>query len=339
MNCLPVEVGIHSSQLLRCQGGSVLRKPPHLVKRLPEILDRLARMSVGIDPEECSAAMLIDAFQWFYKSGKHTFDGYGKFNFENNLESFEVLDALLEDDPDATFQANKVLQAKYAPPVGRLAGYRSNDSNICISPNFADSFKLIPTTSKQLVVEKLKELAKLTSDDHSDRQKRIKSKATLTNGLVTLPVGPGIHLCIEFEDVLTTAFLGFLVPGTYRPMSGGLVSSNSGGIWLNTLAKAAFALSLLALIGAMLYVPYDVVLTGKGPTLHVFNGFDFAWANPDLNAQCAWYAHQSLEVPTIATRYCYSALALPRMAMTVGAAAVLALGSFLWMKGTSRNRM
>lgn len=187
----------------------MFRKPSHLSDRLPNILDRLGRMADGIDPMGCSAAMLADAYQWFYRSGKHSFDAYGKFNFENNLESYRTLDALLEDGRDAIFEANDALVAKNAPPKGQLAGFRINDSNICVSPSFVDSFKLIPATSQRVVVEKLKEFAELTGDGHRDKE--IKSKAIFENGLISLPIAPGISLYVEFEAVSRVAFLGFLV--------------------------------------------------------------------------------------------------------------------------------
>jgi|GEM_PF-5491202 len=295
-------------------------------------------MTHGSDPAKSSAALLADAYQWYYKSGKHTFDAYGKNNLDNRLESLEVLDALLEDDPDAIFAANEALEIRNAPPKGQLAGYRHSDSNITIAPGFGRSFQLIHEPSRRLVVEKLKEFAKLTSDGQSDRQKQIKSKASFRHGMITLPTAPGILLCIEFEDVMHTAFLGFLVPGTYRPLDGQSGPGRSGSSGSNTIAKIAFAASLLLLIATMIYVPYDAVMRGKGAAMQVFNSYGFVWADPDLNKVCSWYLGVELDGFTRAARGCYAVVAIPRLMLTVGAAALLALGCFLWMKGTSRSR-
>lgn len=315
----------------------MMRQPKHLSERLPEILNVLGQMSQGFDPVESSALLLVDAYQWYYKSGKHTFDAYGKGNFDNNLESLDVFDALLDEDPDAIFDANEVLQAKNAPPKGQLAGFRLNDSNITISPSFGRSFQLIPTATRRLVVEKLKEYAKLTSDGQGDRQKRIKAKASNTLGMITLPVGPGIFLCIEFEDVLRTTFLGFLVPGTYRPLNGAFTPVRSTTSRFSTLAKVTFVLSLFLLIASMIYVPFDAVMKGNGAGMQVFNSYGFVWADPDLNKVCSWYLEVKLEGFTRAARGCYSVVAIPRLLMTTGAAALLTLGCFVWMRSSSKT--
>lgn len=332
--------GVHEVLVLALdEDAGVIRKPKHISERLPEILDGLEEMAHGFDPANGSAALLADAYQWYYESGKHTFDAYGKGNHDNVLESLDVLDSLLDDDPDAIFDANEALQVRNAPPKGQLAGFRLNDSNITISPNFGKSFQLIPETSRRLVVEKLKEFAKVTADGQGDRQKQVRSMASSQFGMITLQAGPGILLCIELEDVMHTAFLGFLVPGTYRPLDANSNAGLSASSGMNTIAKIAFALSFLLLISTMIYVPYDAVMKGNGAAMQVFNSYDFVWANPNLNKVCSWYLDVTLDGFTRAARGCYAIVAIARLVMTTGAAALLSLGCFLWMKGTTKNKV
>lgn len=316
----------------------MIREPKNLSDRLPEILERLGLMSHGFEAEPCSAALLADAYRWYYASGKHTYGSDGKDYHSNNLESFEVLDALLNDDPQAIFDANEALRARNAPPKGQLAGFRLNDSNISVSPRFGESFHLIPDALQGLVVEKLKEIARQTADGERKGWKRVRSDARCSSGMVTLLIRPGIHLCVEFDYVSKLTFMGFLVPGTYRPLEGQSGIVRSGSSVVRAIAKLAFVASLLLLTATMIYVPYDAVMRGKGAAMQVFNSYGFVWADPDLNKVCSWYLEVELEGFTRAARGCYAVVAIPRLMLTVGAAALLALGCFFWMKGTSRGK-
>jgi hypothetical protein len=288
----------------------VFRKIRKIQDRMEGILAYLGEHAADTANPKSVDALLADAYQWFYQSGRYDFkaDGEeGRFNYD--LCTLKLFDVLLEGE--SVVAANVRIRNERAEAHRRaphVLGTYATDSDVSVSPFFDESFKRIPSPLRGQVVERLKELAKTTNRPATSVQNHIKRSCKLKHGIPNVEVAPGVKLVIEFETV-GVCFLGFLIAGTERRREGLLVQENSAP----PMMKLVWLASCLVLLFTLVYVPYEVVLIGKGDNLRVFNGYDFVWSTPDISKICDWHTDETSTEPYHANRQCYSQVSLPRV--------------------------
>lgn len=302
--------------------------------KVSSIEKRFGKIASYLETQEGNAEndpsrLLAEAYQWFYSTGRHDRetphpDDWAVYHLANH-NSF---DAILTGHSVLIFneiqwaRRRKETEALQAAGKERMLGPPS--SRVSISPTFDALYAMVPKRLQGQVAERLKSLA-LSTTAHDKFKKHIKIK----DNMPCVEVAPGVDLVAEMEGSIGVCFLGFRFSAYKRPIAQNVTAASK-------VVVGAFALSLGLLMASLIVVPYDVVLTGKGPRLQVFAGYTPVWSSPDIQKACEWYLDEDLDKGGVAYRNCYSRISLPRAVLGSGAALVLTLSLFFLLRVVRR---
>jgi hypothetical protein len=282
--------------------------------RMVLIMAELARQD---DPQ---SRLLENAYRWFYETGRYDFKAkFDEDHFDYSLDSYKLFDALLmgKGVVEANTEAKEERAAYHRRNPGVLS-MRISDSDVSVSPTFDEMFQAIPAAYRSQVVENLKSLAALTNGGPGTGLKKIQKKLRRAGHFSVVQVAPGIDLVVEMETV-GVCFMGFWFATLARaPLA---QVKESEGIWPKII-YAVWAVSLVALMAALVFVPHDVVLVSKGDNLRAFSGYDFVWSKPDISRVCDWYTNVESKKGEEywLHRNCYSQIDTSRVLLSSGAA-------------------